>query len=71
EQHKRLGIIKISENTLYIAQDVIAKLQLELYKPDLIIEPDTRNINIYEFYRGKDAIEIGYKETMKVLDTLK
>ena len=71
EQHKRLGIVKISENTLYIAQDVIAQLQLELYKPDLIIEPDTRNINLYEFYRGKDAIEIGYKEAMKVLGTLK
>ncbi|MBU4446191.1 patatin-like phospholipase family protein [bacterium] len=70
EQHKRLGIVKISENTLYIAQDVIAQLQLELYKPDLIIEPDTRNINLYEFYRGKDAIEIGYNETKKVLKTL-
>ena len=70
EQHKRLGIVKISENTLYIAQDVIAQLQLELYKPDIIIEPDTRNINLYEFYRGKDAIEIGYKEAMKVIGTL-
>jgi len=71
EQHKRLGIVKILENTLYIAQDVIANLQIDLYKPDLIIEPDTRNINLYEFYRGKDAIEIGYKEAMKVIGTLK
>jgi len=71
EQNKRLGIVKISENTLYIAQDVIAQLQIELYKPDLVIEPDTRCINLYEFYRGQDAIEIGYKEAMKVLGALK
>jgi hypothetical protein len=42
-----------------------------IYKPDLVIEPDTRNINLYEFYRGKDAIEIGYKETMKVWNGIK
>ncbi|MFA4906653.1 MAG: patatin-like phospholipase family protein [archaeon] len=70
EQYKRLGMVKISENTLYIAQDVIAQLQIELYKPDLVIEPDTRNINLYEFYRGKDAIEIGYIEAKKVLMSL-
>lgn len=68
---KNLGIMKISENTLYIAQDVIAQLQIDLYKPDLVIEPDTREINLYEFYRGEDAIEIGYNEAMKVLGILK
>jgi len=67
---KTLGIGRISENTLYIAQDIIARLQIELYKPDLVIEPDTRNINLYEFYRGKDAIEIGYNEAKKVLMSL-
>ncbi len=67
---KSLGMGRISENTLYIAQDVIARLQIELYKPDLVIEPDTRNINLYEFYRGKDVIEIGYNEAKKVLMNL-
>jgi NTE family protein len=62
---------QISQNTLRIAQDAIAQLQIELYKPDLVIEPDTRCINLYEFYRGQDAIEIGYKEAMKVLGALK
>lgn len=65
---KNPGLVSISENTIYIAQDVIAQHQIELYKPDLVIEPDTRNINLYEFYRGEDAIEIGYKEAIKVLE---
>ena len=71
KQNQVLKIIEISQNTLRIVQDVMAQLQIELYKPDLVIEPDTRCINLYEFYRGKDAIEIGYKEAIKVLGTLK
>jgi len=71
KQNQVPKMIEISQNTLRIVQDVMAQLQIELYKPDLVIEPDTRNINLYEFYRGKDAIEIGYKETMKVLNGIK
>ncbi len=64
-------IAQISQNILRIAQDVIAQLQIKLYKPDLVIEPDTRNINLYEFYRGKDTIEIGYKAAVEVLENHK
>jgi len=60
----------ISQNTLYIAQDAIANLQIKFYKPELLIEPNTQDINIYEFHRGKDAIKIGYDEAMKVLGNL-
>ena len=71
KQDRMPKIIEISKNTLRIAQDVIAQLQIELYKPDLVIEPDTRDINLYEFYDGNDAIKIGYKETIKVLNSIK
>jgi predicted acylesterase/phospholipase RssA len=60
-------IAEISQNTVHIAQDVIAKLQIELYKPELVIEPDTRQITLYEFYRGEEAVKIGYEEARKVL----
>jgi NTE family protein len=68
---KQPGLFKISENSVYIAQDVIAQLQIDLFQPDLVIAPDTRQINSYEFYRGRDAIAIGYNEAKKVLDALK
>ncbi len=64
-------IAEISQNTVHIAQDVIAKLQIELYKPELVIEPDTRQITLYEFYRGEEAVKIGYEEARKVLAGLK
>lgn len=63
-------ITRMLENTVRIAQDAIAQLQIELYKPDLVIEPDVSNINLYEFNRAEDIIEIGYREAIKVLKTL-
>ncbi len=62
---------RISHNTFAISRDAIANLQIKFYKPELLIEPNTQDINIYEFHRGKDAIKIGYDEAMKVLDNLK
>lgn len=62
------GIITIAQNTLYIAQDALAQMQINYYKPNLVIIPDTRHIYPYEFYRGEEAIIIGYNETKKVLN---
>jgi len=63
-------IARITQNSVHISADAIANLQVALYKPEMLIEPDTRQITLYEFYRGKEAIEIGYKATKKVLDSL-
>ncbi|MFH1213401.1 MAG: patatin-like phospholipase family protein [Candidatus Neomarinimicrobiota bacterium] len=64
-------IAMITQNSVHIAADAVANLQVALYKPEMLIEPDTRRINLYEFYRGKEAVEIGYNEAQKVLDALK
>lgn len=68
EKQEYPKITKISQSTLWIAQDVIAQLQIELYKPDLVIEPGTRSISLYEFYRGEEAIDIGYKAAVEALE---
>jgi len=64
-------IARISQNSVHISADAIANLQVALYKPELLIEPDTRQITLYEFYRGKEAVGIGYNEAKKVLNSLK
>ena len=68
EKSESPKITQISQNTLRIAQYVIANLQIELYKPDLVIEPDTRSISQYEFYRGREAIDIGYRAAVEALE---
>jgi NTE family protein len=61
------NIIQIIQKTVMISQAKIAQFQIDLYKPDLLIEPDTRNINSWDFLKAERAIELGYKATIKAL----
>jgi predicted acylesterase/phospholipase RssA len=38
-----------------------------ILKADIMIEPDVSNIEIYEFNRGPEAIEAGYKAAVDVI----
>lgn len=48
----------------------IAKLTLELYPPDLLIEISRQSCGIFDFYKAAELIELGKKETIKGLDKL-
>ena len=61
------NIIQIIQKTVMISQSKIAQFQIDLYKPDLLIEPDTRYINSWDFYKAEEAIELGYIATVKAL----
>ena len=61
------NIIQIIQKTVMISQSKIAQFQIDLYKPDLLITPDTRNINSWDFYKAEEAIELGYSATIKAL----
>jgi len=64
---KNPNIIQIIQKTVMISQAKIAQFQIDLYKPDLLIEPDTRDINSWDFYKAEEAIELGYNATIKAL----
>jgi len=42
-------------------------VRASILKSDIMIEPDVRNIEVYEFHRGQEAIEAGYKATVAVI----
>jgi NTE family protein len=65
------NLVNVSGNSIHIVQDVIAQLQIDVYKPDIVIEPDTRNIELYEFYQGENAIKVGYEAAKKILNRKK
>ncbi|MCD4819188.1 MAG: patatin-like phospholipase family protein [Candidatus Cloacimonetes bacterium] len=52
---------KIFNQSVRISQERLIKLSLELYKPDVLIEPEVGNINIFDFYKAEEIIEKGYK----------
>jgi len=42
-------------------------VRASILKADIMIEPDVRNIEVYEFHRGQEAIAAGYKAAREVI----
>jgi NTE family protein len=42
-------------------------VRASILKADIMIEPDVRNIEVYEFHRGQEAIAAGYKAARDVI----
>lgn len=58
-------------NMFIIVQVQIGNLNMQLAKPDILIEPDTSNYKSFDFSKAKELIEIGYltaKETFLSID---
>ena len=61
------GMKKIFYQSVQIAQERLIELSVELYKPDVLIEPKVGNINIFDFYKAEEVIEKGYESAEIVL----
>ncbi len=55
--------------TIYIMEYEIVRSSI--LKADILIEPDVTQIEPYEFYRGQEAIEAGYKAAVPVVPEIK
>jgi len=49
--------------SIYIMENTIVRLKAP--EANIIIEPDVSHLESFEFYRGKEAIEAGYRAAMK------
>ncbi len=62
------GMKKIFYQSVQIAQEKLIELSIELYKPDLLIEPEVGNYSMFDFYKAEEIIVKGYdaaKEALK------
>jgi len=60
------GLKKILNQSVYITQRKLARLSVELYRPDIIIEPDIPFAGFFDFYKAREIIDIGYKSAQNV-----
>ena len=58
---------KIFNQSVQITQEKLIELSVELYKPDVLIEPEVRNFNMFDFYKAEEIIVKGYDAAEKVL----
>lgn len=64
-------ILEVLGNSLRIMESQLAQFQLAASPPDILIEPHLNHINFMDFHRADEAIQIGYQETMKVINSQK
>jgi len=58
---------KIFNRSVQIVQEKLIELSIELYKPDVLIEPEVGNFSMFDFYKAEEIIENGYKAAEAVL----
>ena len=58
----------ILNQMLIIVQVQIGDLSLKINKPDVLIEPDTGEFNLFDFNKAKQLIKIGYDTAKKQLE---
>ena len=63
------GIMNTLIQSIYIME--YEMVRASILKADIIIEPDVSNIEVYEFHRGPEAIEAGYRAAVAVIPEIK
>lgn len=53
--------------SVHIMLNALIAAEVDRVKPEMMIEPDTSQINLWEFWKGKEAVEIGYRAARKAL----
>jgi len=66
---KAPSIMNTLIQSIYIME--YAMVRASILKADIMIEPDVSNIEIYEFHRGPEAIEAGYRAAVAVIPEIK
>ncbi len=69
-EDKDPNIFDVLLSAINIMEAQITNSRLKINPPDLLIEPPLGHIRFLEFNRAEEAIEAGYRETMKRLKTI-
>jgi NTE family protein len=59
------NIFEVLQESIHIMEARITETRLRLDPPDLLIQPNLGHIRLMEFNRAQEAIDEGYKETMR------
>lgn len=66
-----INILDIMSQTMHLAESRIAEYKLEADEPDLLLQPDMRSINHFDFIKAEEAIKIGEKAARDSIDRIK
>ncbi len=67
---KNMGLSSVLNRSQMISEDMLMQLRQRLMPPDIMLVPEVHDIGLLEFYRGKEAVEIGYQATQERMDSI-
>ncbi|MCK7458721.1 patatin-like phospholipase RssA [Idiomarina aminovorans] len=67
---KAPGMFSVMASSIDIMQERITKARMAGDPPDILVQPKLGHIGIMEFYRGQEAIDIGYDTTTRMRDLI-
>ena len=70
-KREKLGIARSMVDAFNIIQDRISRSRLAGDPPDLSLQPPVRDIGLSEFYRAREAIDLGYEATISRLSEIR
>ncbi len=64
-------VLEVITRSLYIMQDRITRQRLQAEPPDVLISPHLADIALFEFNRGKEAIDEGHRSASLVVPLIR
>jgi NTE family protein len=62
------GVAFLASQAFNILAGDLARAEIELARPDLVLDLDMSDIELWEFWRGPEAADIGYEQSQPPLD---
>lgn len=62
------GVAFLASQAFTILAGDLARAEIELAGPDLVLDLDMSDIELWEFWRGAEAADIGYEQSRKPID---
>ncbi len=64
---EKLGYFSLLNKTIALMVDQMAKMTIEQYKPDILIDISRETCQTFDFYKAKELVQIGREETRLAL----
>jgi hypothetical protein len=63
------GVAFLASQAFNILAADLARAEIALAKPELVIELDMSGIELWEFWRGVDAADLGYEQSQDAINS--
>ncbi len=68
---RNMGLSSILNRSQMISEHMLMQLRMKLMPPDILLQPEVHDIGLLEFYRGREAVEAGYRAALERIEAIR